>query len=304
MTNVPISSEEENEKQPKSKKNRTLAAATRWTLLWLLLTWWVLWRWEKSWLLWNEKTKSNWNFDPRKIRLPAENYADTSRIYKMDSSVSTMKAWSILKDKNANKISYRGKELAIDSATLESLHVEPLQFLQTDASRQHIVDFLANYIYQDAEIYKTMLQKISSDIIGITDKDSYTERVYKIHQFVGKDIAYPKNEDAIKLSEHWEMVSDYQVPSLITALHRIGDCNNKTWLFLALCRVNGVLWAIGISPWHIFPMVAYDNPDIWDVIIKVWRYCYVPIEVTNPRWTKGAISKIHSPLYAMQTINP
>jgi hypothetical protein len=51
------------------------------------------------------------------------------------------------------------------------------------------------------------------------------------------------------------MITDYQLPGVIIVMANAGDCNNKTGLFLQLCKANGILSAIGISPGHAFPLV-------------------------------------------------
>ncbi len=306
MTEVDKINEKVVEKGEIASENRraVLMASLKGCLMWVLVTGWVFFRWEKISTMFLSKPREKEGLDVAKIRQPLENYLDTSRVYNMDSAISTMKAWSLLKNKKDTAIDFWIKKVEIDSATLKSLHNEPLMFLQNSSTHQSVVDDIADYIYQDSEKYKTTLQKISADIVWITERDSYTERVYKIHKFVWNDISYPKDIDAIKVSKHWELISDYHMPSLITALKKTGDCNNKTWLFLALCRVNGILWAVWWSPWHIFPLVAYNNPNAWQWIININNYYYVPIEVTLPKWTKWIAAKEHWALDAMQTIRP
>ncbi|MBP6086442.1 hypothetical protein KA478_04670 [Patescibacteria group bacterium] len=52
------------------------------------------------------KPREKEGLDVAKIRQPLENYLDTSRVYNMDSAISTMKAWSLLKNKKDTAIDF------------------------------------------------------------------------------------------------------------------------------------------------------------------------------------------------------
>ena len=121
------------------------------------------------------------------------------------------------------------------------------------------------YCQKDYYKYKPLLQKISSEWIHIQENDSYRDKVGKIQKFIAwldydNDILYLG--DSAKLSA----ASDYQLPVLANILIGNMDCNNKTWMFVELCRVNNIISGIGISWNHSAPAVFTDAKD------EIWTY--------------------------------
>lgn len=154
--------------------------------------------------------------------------------------------------------------------------------------------------------HRTFLQAFSEKIIWISSQDAYTEKIYKIQKFIGQDITY--KHDLNYFSKNGSYMTDYQLPWSLTLILKSGDCNNKTWLFVELCRVNGILSAIAFVPGHTFPLVGYKSKDLEKGHIRpVYTsgdYAYIPIESTSSDWPIGEINDQHIPYMRSENIYP
>ncbi|EKD25523.1 MAG: hypothetical protein ACD_80C00038G0002 [uncultured bacterium (gcode 4)] len=142
----------------------------------------------------------------------------------------------------------------------------------TDASKS-----ISAYCAQDYYRYKSLLQKISLEWVGIETNDSYRDKVSKIQKFVN---SFEYENDILYLGKNGTLsaMSDYQLPFLANILVGKMDCNNKAWLFVELCRVNNIISGIWLSSTHASPAVFSDSKD------EMWKYLSPNVSIDKPSW--------------------
>ncbi len=269
-----------------------------------LALWWVLkktvFSHENTIELKHDPEAVVWHPDSSQVKEPDVAYLDSLPSYALDSNVREIPLRRQFIWKEIDSIKYKKTSIAIDKPTLDYLHSEKIYFFPRN-THQQVADSMIGYIEKDYAKTKHIIQKISTDIVGIKPTDSYTERIYKIQQFVWN---IPYQNDIVALSPHGKMITDYQLPGVIIVMSNAWDCNNKTWLFLQLCKANGILSAIGISPWHAFPLVGYKSHDIWDLNVHIGDYYYIPMEATAKSRPMWMADDIHMKIQAIQTTAP
>ncbi len=178
-----------------------------------------------------------------------------------------LKKWGLTQIPDSINYGSKSKNTYIDISPYKHLLTSDSLFLlkNIEGGRFETSVWVNEYCQKDYYKYKPLLQKISSEWIHIQENDSYRDKVGKIQKFIAwldydNDILYLG--DSAKLSA----ASDYQLPVLANILIGNMDCNNKTWMFVELCRVNNIISGIGISWNHAAPAVFTDTKD------EVWSY--------------------------------
>lgn len=173
----------------------------------------------------------------------------------------------ILKKANIKKIpqslSYviDWKKRIIDiSSYVETLKTDSLILLSSLWINKNLTNNLLSYAENDYNKYNSILSDISHTVIWINDADDYWTKVNKIQKFVHN---FGYEYDLLYLGKDGTpLLTDYQLPTLANLIIGRMDCNNKSILFVQLCRVNnilsGIVKATVEGDWHILPVVLYD----------------------------------------------
>lgn len=192
-------------------------------------------------------------------------------------------------------ISYKksGVTQTIDVGTyIENLDKTDIGLLNTRGNSEisHATG-LIHYLQRDFQIHQCLFEDLSSKWITILPEDSYRDKVAKIQKFV-RSLWYER--DLIYLGDNQELpaLSNYQLPSLANLMIGKMDCNNKTGLFIQLCRANNILVGIWSSITHMTPVVYSHKDDaMWKLIkanTSVWYvYNWIVVDPTNTDITSG-----------------
>lgn len=195
-----------------------------------------------------------------------------------------------------NSISYKknGMIESIDvSCYLENLNSANIWLFNTrwNSEISH-ASGLIYYLEKDFKINKVLFEEISSQRINIVPEDSYRDKVAKIQKFV-RSLWYERDLIYLWETQKLPALSDYQLPSLANLMIGKMDCNNKTGLFIQLCRSNDILVWVGSSLTHMTPVVYSNKNDAMRKIIKantaVWyTHNWIVVDPTNTDISNGS----------------
>jgi len=151
--------------------------------------------------------------------------------------------------------------------------------------------WLIHYLQNDFQTNQCVMEDISTQRIGIIPEDSYWDKVAKIQKFV-RSLGYER--DLIFLWDNKDLpaLSNYQLPAIANLMIGKMDCNNKTGLFIELCRSNNILVGIWSSMTHMAPVVYSHRDDDMRKYIKentsIWStYNWVVVDPTNTDMMSG-----------------
>lgn len=151
--------------------------------------------------------------------------------------------------------------------------------------------WLIRYLQRDFNVNQCMFEEISSKWIDIWSEDSYWDKVTKIQKFV-RSLWYERDLIYLGNNKNLPALSNYQLPSLANLMIGKMDCNNKTGLFVQLCRSNDILVGIWSSLTHMTPVVYSHKDDAMRKLIKanttVWyTYNWIVVDPTNTDIANG-----------------
>lgn len=127
--------------------------------------------------------------------------------------------------------------------------------------------WLIRYLKKDFESQQCLFEEISLKRVTITPEDSYRDKVAKIQKFV-RSLWYERDLVYLGKDKNLPALSNYQLPSLANLMIGKMDCNNKTGLFIQLCRSNNIIVWIGSSLTHMTPVVYSHTHDAMRNMIK------------------------------------
>ncbi len=184
-------------------------------------------------------------------------------------------------------ISYKtnGTVDTIDVRTYNTFPIAIWLFNTRGSSEISHATWLIRYLQKDFATNQCLLEDISSQRIAIKSEDSYRDKVTKIQKFV-RSLGYERDLIYLGKNKTLAALSNYQLPVLANLMIGKMDCNNKTGLFIQLCRSNNILVGIWSSMTHMTPVVYSHKDDEMRKYIRantsVWSaYNGVVVDPTN-----------------------